>query len=348
MRILASLSCFIRHTGTQPTPTPECPPKPPSNPRLDEDTLLAYVEGRLDADTRRRVDEHLDQDDEAREVVAALSELSLLRSGSRRSRARASSTLPAQPDVTTEPTSGDELVDQYRVVGLLGRGAMGVVLDVEHLHLGERRALKLIHRPDGDGEEHTERLIREARATMDLAHANLAKVYDLGRLEDGRLFLVMERLEGEDLRSRLRRAPPTPELAARFVAQAARGVAAAHASGVVHRDIKPANLYVTTEGIKVLDFGLSKVTAKHTPADRGELTTSSSILGSPMYMSPEQIRDARSVDERTDVWSLGVVLYEALAGTPPFAAETVSGLLAAIIADEPGPIDAERQRASSS
>ncbi|HEU4536086.1 MAG TPA: serine/threonine-protein kinase, partial [Polyangiaceae bacterium] len=262
------------------------------------------------------------------------------------------------PDVVpAHPSSGAAigavLAGKYRVLGELGRGGMGVVLEAEHVGVAERFAVKLL-RAEGGGEGGVRRLLREAKLAAQVGGRHVARVYDVGTLDDGRTFLVMERLYGEDLQAALRRrgALPVGE-ALGYLVQACEAVGRAHAAGVVHRDLKPANLFLSKdegeagEGeagvvIKVLDFGLAKLAARPRLDDELSLTTSATVIGSPRYMSPEQIRDARGVDARSDVWSLGVILFEMLAGEPPFAGTSVSGLWASIVADPPRPLRALR------
>lgn len=224
-------------------------------------------------------------------------------------------------------------------------GAMGLVLEADHLHLGEKRAIKVLRNKEQNAES-VARFVREARAAMAVDSEHVARVYDLGALEDGRLYLVMELLTGENLRAYAQREGPlVARDAAKLMLQATHGVSAAHRRGVIHRDLKPANLFIVhdAEGenagqplrVKILDFGLAKTQPKpDSESQEQSLTTESSILGSPMYMSPEQIRDARRVDARSDIWSLGVIFHELLAGSAPFRATTVGGLLASIVADK--------------
>ena len=321
------------------------PPTATSGSRasLDEDVLIEYVQGNLSPAARASLEQRLAEDSDARQVVAALAGLSIF-----------SSTAPAAPRPEGEqaepdaesPAAEEVLADKYRVIAQLGRGAMGVVLEVEHLLLRERYALKLMRRGTASDKHAVHRLVREARAAMRIDSPHVARVFDLGVLPDGRLFLVMELLAGRDLRSILAETPKLPiSTAISYIRQAALGVGAAHAAGVVHRDLKPANLFVTRteegdEHLEVVDFGLSKAPDVHRRAsDEAALTTSGSVIGSPMYMAPEQIRDPKSADARSDLWALGVVLYEMVTGRPPFAAQTVAGVLAAIMVDPPRRID---------
>ncbi|MCA9634029.1 MAG: protein kinase, partial [Myxococcales bacterium] len=187
-----------------------------------------------------------------------------------------------------------------------------------------------------------ERFVREARVTQSLQDEHVVRVYDLGVLESGTPYLVMEYLEGQDLAHLLHAHGRFPaDIAVDYVLGACEALAEAHAAGIVHRDIKPSNLILIrrkngTPLIKVVDFGISKVLDSDDDAEKS-LTGSVAMLGSPLYMSPEQIRSARSIDARADVWALGVTLYSCLTGEPPFDGEGVHGVCASIVADPPRP-----------
>jgi len=231
---------------------------------------------------------------------------------------------------------GDLLAGKYRVERVLGVGGMGVVVAARHVELGELRAIKLLLPQFRERSEAVERFVREARAAVRLKSEHAAQVHDVGRLEGGAPYMVMEYLEGSDLGALLKARGPLPiHEAATHVLQALDAVAEAHAAGIVHRDLKPANLFLaTTNGgppiVKVLDFGISKVLGEGL-----DLTNTSALLGSPLYMSPEQMRASRNVDVRTDVWSLGVILYHLVTGTVPFHGETVTQLCLIVVQDEP-------------
>jgi serine/threonine-protein kinase len=187
------------------------------------------------------------------------------------------------------------------------------------------------------------RFLREARAVVKLRGEHVVRVLDTGTLEHGMPYIVMELLEGRDLAAELAaRGPLGIVEAVDWVLQACEGIAEAHATGIVHRDLKPANLFLTHRAdhsplIKVLDFGIAKMLDLARAPDYS-LTKTSALMGSPHYMSPEQIRNAKSVDRRADIWALGIVLYELLAGSAPFSATAAPALLAQIVADPPRPL----------
>jgi eukaryotic-like serine/threonine-protein kinase len=210
--------------------------------------------------------------------------------------------------------------NRYRVGRLMGAGGMSLVYEAEHLLLGTRVALKVLRPELVDDGDHVERFGRESRCLALLANEHVVRVLDAGRLETGLPFIILERLEGLDLQSVLRRCPTLPvELAVHYARQACAGLASAHAQGIVHGDIKPANLFLASDSaghsrIKVIDFGIARSTSN--PPRAGE--ASDVLLGSPPYAAPEQFESARDIDARTDVWAVGVVLFEMLAGRSPF------------------------------
>jgi eukaryotic-like serine/threonine-protein kinase len=242
---------------------------------------------------------------------------------------------------------GDLLAGKYRVERVLGVGGMGVVVAALHEALRQRVALKFLLPELGVEREAVERFAREARAMASLRGEHVARVLDVGTLESGAPYFVMEYLEGEDLAKACRRRGPLPgDEAVAYVLQACEALAEAHRAGLVHRDLKPANLFLTrgVDGspfVKVLDFGVSKATAG-TKGTGFDLTSTSSLMGSPRYMAPEQLRDARRVDPRADLWSLGIVLHELLTAESPFAAETLPELHVAILQGSPRPLRARR------
>ena len=239
------------------------------------------------------------------------------------------------------PVEGDVVAEKYRLERLIGEGGMGRVFLAQHLLLKQSVAIKFL-RAAVDQEEQRARFLREARATMALRGDHVVRVFDLGVLPNDTPYMVLEYLEGTDLRALLaaRGALPVAE-AVDYVLQVCEALAEAHVNGIIHRDLKPQNLFLThrangTPCVKVLDFGVSKVESVNGSAD--ELTMSSTMIGSPVYVPPEQIRDARSVDARSDIWSLGVVLYMLVGGGRPFVAEGLGATCAAIMVDDPQPL----------
>jgi eukaryotic-like serine/threonine-protein kinase len=235
---------------------------------------------------------------------------------------------------------GDLVAGKYRVEGVIGVGGMGVVMAARHEQLDQRVAIKFVRSPALSNEEGVQRFLREARATVRLKSEHAARVLDVGTLESGLPFMVMELLEGSDLSQVLtERGPLSVEEAADWIVQACEALAEAHAAGIVHRDLKPQNLFLaqTVGGaakVKVLDFGVSKSIESMTSGP-GALTRTSAMLGSPLYMAPEQMRSSRDVDARVDVWALGVVLFELLTQRWPFEAETLPALCLKVVGDAP-------------
>ncbi len=238
--------------------------------------------------------------------------------------------------------AGQIVGGRYRVGSLLGSGGMGLVFEGTHIELGSPVAIKIV-RPQFSQDSHIlERFVNEARNVAALTSPHIARVFDAGKLHTGEAYLVMERLVGQDMASLLAQSGPLPwPVAVAYVAQACDGLAEAHAHGVVHRDLKPEHLYVIQAGsaeplVKILDFGISK----NIRQDEARMTLPGDSIGSPLYMSPEQVQNPALVDERTDVWSLGVVLYEAITGKLPFNGETIAQVQWQVIAEDPQPLSA--------
>jgi len=239
--------------------------------------------------------------------------------------------------------AGQVINEKYEVVDLIGVGGLGFVVAAVHLELGENVALKFLRPEALANAEAVGRFAREARASAKIQSEHVARVFDVGALPDGSPFIVMEYLEGSDLSVLIhqRGALPVP-VAIEYVLQTCEALAAAHARGIVHRDIKPDNLFLNrpapgVEVIKVLDFGISKLPLARSAFDaRHPLVETTSAMGSPIYMSPEQIRASKNIDARTDIWSLGCVLYELLTNHLAFEAPSVTEVTAMIL-ESPGP-----------
>jgi serine/threonine-protein kinase len=238
---------------------------------------------------------------------------------------------------------GDVVAEKYRIEGRLGSGGMGVVMAARHLALGEPVALKFVTEGRGSDREAMSRMMREARATFRLRSEHTVRVFDVGELPSGPLYIVMELLEGRDLKAELQARGPLPEdEVVRYALEACDALEEAHALGIVHRDLKPHNMFLArsargTTVLKILDFGMSKLDPDQFDTEAGPLTRPETALGTPRYMAPEQWKSATEVDARADVWALGVVMYELLTGQAPVSnlrgAERLARLLAGAIED---------------
>ncbi len=233
------------------------------------------------------------------------------------------------------PLVGETLGDAYRVVRLMGEGAMGGIYEARQLRLDKRVAIKVLARELAANGEALLRFHREAEITSQLGHPHIINVFDFGTTDNGQPYLVMEYLEGEDLANQLHRKgslslPPT----VRITKQVASALAETHAKGVVHRDLKPANMFIVRvqgeDFAKVLDFGISKVRAASTA-----LTNASTLMGTPMYMAPEQAKGDIELDHLTDQWALACITFEMLAGRPPFVGDDTAALLYQVVHEEP-------------
>lgn len=233
---------------------------------------------------------------------------------------------------------GAMLADKYRIVRILGRGGMGVVVEAEHVQLDERVAIKFLSSDHLQNREARERFAREARAVGKLRSEHIARVRDIGELSTGQPYIVMELMEGQDLAQTLLDLEPSTGTIVDLVLQMCEALAEAHASGIVHRDVKPANIFITRtiDGVphgKLLDFGVAS-----TPTGDAQITSSGVIIGTPAYMCPEQMRSSRQAEPRWDIWSLGVVLYNAFERRLPFSGEGFAELAVSVLTENPKPM----------
>lgn len=237
---------------------------------------------------------------------------------------------------------GEILLGKYSVERVLGLGGMGIVVAARHTQLNELFAIKMML-PDTVGHEGAAlRFVREAQACARLKGEHIARVHDVGTLENGAPYMVMEYLAGDDLSRILQgRGALSVDETATYMSQTCEAIAEAHAAGIIHRDLKPSNLFLTrrpngTPSVKVLDFGISK---ELDPANQlgSNLTKTGMSFGTPMYMSPEQMANSKAADIRSDIWSLGVILYELVTGAMPFEATLMTELVTKVLVENPRP-----------
>jgi serine/threonine protein kinase len=238
---------------------------------------------------------------------------------------------------------GQTIAHKYLLQRLIGAGGMGAVYEAKNLATHGRFALKLMLASLAHRGDQVERFFREARASARIQHPNIVQVFDVGQGDDGVFFIVQEFLQGRDLRALLdERGTLPPHEALTLLAPVMSALATAHAQGVVHRDIKPDNIFIAQlatgeRTAKIIDFGIAKLSEAGT--ENLSVTRTGAAIGTPLYMSPEQARGDRSIDGQTDIWSLGVVLYEALSGRTPFAGESYNAVLAKILTMVPPRLD---------
>jgi serine/threonine-protein kinase len=248
------------------------------------------------------------------------------------------------PQQVTGVREGEILFGKYRVDRLLGVGGMGAVVAAHHLQLDTRVAIKFLLPDTLANEEAVARFAREARAAVLMNNEHVARIFDVGTLATGAPYMVMEFLDGVDLGAFLQQQGPLAvKEAVDFVLQTCEAVAEAHALGIVHRDLKPANLFCIRRpdgrrAIKVLDFGISKVTGSAWSSPDDSLTRAATMMGTPLYMSPEQLEAPQTVDARTDIWALGIILYELLTGKMPFYGNTLPQVSVKIAVRAPQPL----------
>jgi eukaryotic-like serine/threonine-protein kinase len=244
----------------------------------------------------------------------------------------------------TIPSPGETFAGKYVVDGVCGRGGLAVVLSAMHPGLGQRVAIKMLLPEWASDFDVVERFLREGRAATRIKSQHVVRVFDVGTLENGAPYLVLEYLEGHNLDEVVAMwGPLQASTAIDWVLQACEAISEAHALGIIHRDLKPGNLFLTrlADGspcIKVIDFGLSKLAAAFMPEGSAKLTRPNDVMGSPHYMAPEQLRAMQDADARTDLWALGVVLFELIAGQTPFRGESMAELCAAVLTRPPEPL----------
>ncbi len=303
---------------------------PPSGVCLDPELADAYARGALTQGERDQVLGHLDGCERCRRLCSELLGLEAPRAE-----------LPLEP--------GAVVLERFRIDRLLGRGGMGAVYEAWHLQLQRRFALKVMLPSLRSDAQMAQRFLREARAAARLSSPHIGRVHDFGSLPDGSPFMVMEYLEGETLEAALARGALPLEDALRLFRQALEALAEAHEAGIVHRDFKPANLFLARneEGrvsVKVLDFGIAKSVNPELEHGLGA-TTGLALVGSPVFMAPEQLLPGAPIDARCDVWAAGCVLYQALTGSPPFVRGSLTELARAIQTEPHRPLAQVRPEA---
>jgi tRNA A-37 threonylcarbamoyl transferase component Bud32 len=239
---------------------------------------------------------------------------------------------------------GAVLADRYQIIRRIGEGGMGAVYEAKHTVIGKRVAVKVLLEKFLAKSDFVARLLQEARLASSIGHEHIVDVTDFGTTTDGRSFVVMEFLDGESLAELAMREAPLPiERSLGIARQVASALGAAHAKGIFHRDVKPENIYLVKRGdadfVKVVDFGISKA-VKPGGDEGGEsyrLTHTGLLLGTPLYMSPEQARGEEDLDHRVDIWALGILLYECLTGEVPFRASNYLGIISQVLTHVPTP-----------
>ena len=245
---------------------------------------------------------------------------------------------PAPSSEIFDSLVGATLANRYQIIRRIGEGGMGAVYEARHTIIGKRVAVKVLLEKFLTKSDFVARLLQEARLASAIGHEHIVDVTDFGTTDDGRAFVAMEFLEGESLAQLVMREAPLPvERSLRIARQVASALGAAHAKGIVHRDVKPENVYLIRRGdadfVKVVDFGISKAVKQGQGDDTPDyhLTHTGLLLGTPLYMSPEQARGDEDLDERVDVWAMGVMLYECLTGEVPFRANNYLGIISQVL-----------------
>jgi serine/threonine protein kinase len=252
-----------------------------------------------------------------------------------------------QAEAGVDPKIGTVAAGKYKIIRLLGQGGMGSVYEAQNVAIGKKVALKFVLVDKNADPASLARFHREAQAISAVESAHIVQIFDSGQTEGGEPFLVMEMLHGEDLGARLARGRLSVTEALSIGVQALRGLRRAHAAGIVHRDLKPENLFLVKDDddrtqVKIVDFGLSKMVGESSGPGLGisSLTQAGTMVGTPLYMSPEQIEALPDLDPRTDLWSVGAILYQAIAGAPPFDEPSYARLVMSICQRDPAPLAA--------
>jgi len=308
---------------------------------LDDAVLERLLAGALQGDALEGVDAHLDGCATCRRRLGARARRAASRLADPSTRPARPAAREVEPAPAVDPYVGRVIAGRYHVERRLGGGGMGTVYEAEHVLIGRRVALKVLLPQFASKRDVVRRFQNEARAAGTLRHPGILEALDMGKTEEGTPYLVLELLEGRDLEAELAaRAPLSVSEAVDVTRRIADALSAAHAAGIIHRDLKPENVFLTDRGqLKVLDFGISKITSS---IATGPMTAPGSVMGTPMYMAPEQFEDASKADPRSDIYALGVILYRALTGELPFVAATLPGLLLAIVDGEATPPSAHR------
>lgn len=242
-------------------------------------------------------------------------------------------------------STGDIIDGKYRIVRLLGEGGMGAVYEGDNTRIHRRVAIKVLHSGVAENADAVQRFEREAQAAGRIGSQHIVEVLDLGDLPDGDRYMVMEFMDGDSLSDRIRKVGRMrPEQIYPISHQLLEGLHAAHSAGIIHRDLKPDNVFVLSEHgnqkdfVKILDFGISKFSALGNESGFS-MTRTGAVMGTPYYMSPEQAKGAKGMDQRADLYSVGVILYECATGQVPFNADTFNELLFKIVLEEPPPLE---------